>query len=136
MDLQSLRPRLAAAFAPHREVELGLLFGSRARGGARPTSDVDIAVVGRAIDTIGLAVELTDALGLGVDVVDLSDDPPFALLLAVLHDGVKVHEGSPGAHARFLSHSLMTLETDLPAFRAMQRGFVQRVAERGLSGGG
>jgi hypothetical protein len=92
-------------------------------------------VVGRAVDTIGLAIELTDAIGLPVDLVDLSGDPPLVLLLAVLHDAVKIHEGRPGAYGRFLSHSLMVLETDLPAYRLMQRAFVKRVAERGLSGG-
>jgi hypothetical protein len=111
------------------------MFGSWARGEAGPGSDVDIAVIGRDVDTLGLAIELTDALGLPVDVVDLSADPPAALLLEVLHDGIKLHEGRPGAHGRFLAHSLTLLETDLPALRTMQRAFVRRVAERGLSGG-
>jgi predicted nucleotidyltransferase len=132
MDSDLLRTRLAAALEPHRDVELALMFGSRARGDARPDSDVDVAVIGRGVDTIGLAVDLADAVGLPVDVVDLSVDPPFALLLAVLHDGRKVYERYPGAYGRFLAHSLTDLETDLPAFRIMQRAFVQRVAERGL----
>jgi predicted nucleotidyltransferase len=135
MDLDLLRTRLTAALEHHHEVELALLFGSRSRGEAGPSSDVDVAVIGRGIDTIGLAIELTDAVGLPVDVVDLSADPPLVLLLAVLRDGIKIHEGRPGAHGRFLAHSLMALETDLPAFRRMQRAFLQRVAERGLSGG-
>jgi predicted nucleotidyltransferase len=135
MDLDLLRTRLAAVLEHHDEVELALVFGSRARDEARPNSDVDVAVIGREVDTINLAVELTDALGLPVDIVDLSVAPPLVLLLAVLHDGVKIHEGRPGAYGRFLAHSLMDLETDLPAFRRMQRAFVQRVAERGLSGG-
>jgi predicted nucleotidyltransferase len=135
MDLDLLRTRLTAALEHHHEVELALLFGSRSRGEAGPSSDVDVAVIGRAIDTIGLAIELTDAVGLPVDVVDLSADPPLVLLRAVLHDGIKIHEGRPGAHGRFLSHSWTELETDLPAFRRMQRAFLQRVAARGLSGG-
>lgn len=136
MDLDLLRTRLAAVLERHDEVDLALVFGSRACGEAGPTSDLDVAVTGREVDTIGLAVELGDAVGLPVDVVDLSMDPPLALLLAVLRDGVKIHEGRPGAHGRFLAHSLMELETDLPAFRSMQRAFVQRVAQRGLLGGG
>jgi predicted nucleotidyltransferase len=135
MELDPLRSRLATALEAHREVELALLFGSRARGEAQPGSDVDVAVIGHAIDTIGLAIELTDTVGVQVDVVDVSDEPPFALLLAVLRDGIKVHESRPGAHGRFLSHSLMMLETDLPAYRAMQRAFVERVAAQGLAGG-
>lgn len=134
MDLDLLRTRLAAALERHDEVELALVFGSRTRDEAGPDSDVDVAVIGRGVDTIGLAVELTDTVGLPVDVVDLSVDPPLVLLLAVLHDGVKIHEGRPGAYGRFLSRSLTELETDLPAFRSMQRAFLQRVAERGLAG--
>lgn len=135
MNIDRLRSQLEQALQAHDEVELALLFGSRARGDAAPGSDVDVAVVGRAVDTVGLAIELSDALGLQVDVVDLSADPPIALLLAVLRDGVKIREGRPGAHGRFLSHALMTLETDLPGYRRMQRAFLERVAERGLAGG-
>lgn len=135
MDLDLLRTRLVAVLEPHDEIDLALVFGSRARDEAGPSSDVDVAVTGRGVETIGLAVELTDAVGLPVDVVDLSVDPPLALLVAVLHDGIKIHEGRPGAHGRFLAHSLTALETDLPAFRSMQRAFLQRVAERGLLGG-
>lgn len=134
MDLDLLRTQLAAVLERHDEVELALMFGSRARGEAGPDSDVDVAVIGRGIDALGLGIELTDAVGLPVDVVDLSVDPPLVLLLAVLREGVKIHEGRPGAYGRFLSHALMALETDLPAFRQMQRAFVQRVADRGLSG--
>jgi predicted nucleotidyltransferase len=135
MDVDLLRMQLASALEAHTEVELALLFGSRARGEAGPGSDLDVAVVGRAIDTIGLAIELSDANGLPVDVVDLSDDPPLALLLAVLRDGIKIHESRRGVYGRFLSHSLMVLETDLPGHRAMQRAFLERVAKHGLSGG-
>jgi predicted nucleotidyltransferase len=135
METELLRRRLAVALAAHGELELALLFGSRARGDAGPDSDVDVAMIGRSIDAIGLAIELTEATGIQADVVDLSGDPPLALLLAVLRDGIKIYEGRPGAYGRFLAHSLMVLETDLPAYRAMQRAFLQRVAERGLSGG-
>jgi uncharacterized protein len=103
MDRDLLRTGLAAALERHGEVELAILFGSRARGDSGPGSDVDLAVVGRGIDCVGLAIELTDAIDLPVDVVDLSVDPPFVLLLAVLHDGIKVHEGRPGAYGRFLA---------------------------------
>jgi uncharacterized protein len=135
MDIDLLRTRLAAVLESHAEIELALLFGSHARNEAGPASDLDVAVIGRAIDTIGLAVEITDALGLPVDVVDLTADPPVALLLAVLHDGIKIYEGCRGAYGRFLSHSLIDLETDLPAYRHMHRAFVERVAARGLSEG-
>lgn len=53
----------------------------------------------------------------------------------MLQDGVKLHEGRAGAYGRFLLHAHLVLETDLLAYRAMQRAFVERVAARGLSGG-
>jgi predicted nucleotidyltransferase len=40
-----------------REVELVLLFGSVARGQARPDSDVDVAVFGSGLDRLTLAAE-------------------------------------------------------------------------------
>lgn len=76
MDVDQLRSRLVPVLARHPEVDLALLFGSQARGTAGPASDVDIGVVGRAVDTLGLAIELTDAAGIQADVVDLSHDPP------------------------------------------------------------
>jgi uncharacterized protein len=133
---QEIKMRLGAVLARHNEVDLALLFGSRARGEARPGSDVDVAVVGRGIDTLGLAAELNDAACAPVDVVDLSANPPIALLLVVLREGIKIHESRPGAYGRFRSHALMDLETDLPSFRRMQRAFVERVADSGLTGGG
>jgi predicted nucleotidyltransferase len=64
MDLDLLRTRLGVVLKEHDEVDLALVFGSRARAEAGPNSDVDVAVTGRGGDVIGLAVELTDAVGL------------------------------------------------------------------------
>lgn len=127
---------LGAVLARHDEVDLALLFGSRARGAARPESDVDVAVIGRGIDALSLAAELNSSAGAPVDVVDLSVNPPIVLLLVVLREGIKIHENRPGAYGRFLSHALTDLETDLPSFRRMQSAFVERVADSGLTGGG
>lgn len=136
MTIDEIRKRLGAVLSHHAEVELAVLFGSRARNAARSRSDVDLAVVGGSIDALGLAAELSDAAGAPVDIVNISMDPPIVLLLAVLRDGIKIHEGRPGVFGRFLSHSLMDLETDLPSFRHMQRAFVDRVAKRGILGEG
>lgn len=100
MDLGQLCKQLHTALEPHGEVELALLFGSRARGEVDPGSDVDVAVVGSAIDTIGLGIELVDAIGMQVDVVDLSGDPPTTLVQEVLRDGGRVYE-TAGAYGQF-----------------------------------
>lgn len=135
MDRSELRARIANVLAAHEAVSLALLFGSRARGDARAGSDVDIAVIGAGIDVLGLAATLTESLGLTVDVVDVTEHSPIPLRLAVVTEGVPVFERHPGAYGRFLSHTLADLETDLPAYRRMNRAFVDRVARHGLTEG-
>lgn len=131
VNIASLRAKLAA----EPGVGLAILFGSRARGNARPDSDADLAVLGDGIDVVSIAAALERATGLSVDVVQL-DGAPYPLLLEVLRDGVLVFEREPGAYARFVSRALAELETDLPNLRLMQRAFVERVAARGLSSAG
>ena len=68
-------PDLSEVFAAH-DVAVAYLFGSRAEGTARPTSDHDVAVLFAdpepALDaTVRLAADLARILGTEVDVVDL-----------------------------------------------------------------
>ena len=123
--------RLHASLAREPGVTLAILFGSRARGSAGADSDADLAVLGDGIDVVSIATALARATGVSVDVVQL-EGAPYPLLLEVLRDGVPVFEHEPGVYARFVSRSLSELETDLPNLRRMQRGFVERVATRGL----
>ena len=60
-------------FRGRTDVRLALVFGSRAKGAARPTSDVDVAVHAPGVDPLGLAADLSRATGLEVDLVDLED---------------------------------------------------------------
>ena len=63
------------------DVRLAYVFGSVARGRARPRSDVDVAVLfeadpePRVMDD--LAEELEDAAGRRIDLVDLATAPPL-----------------------------------------------------------
>lgn len=71
------------------------IFGSRARGSERPASDVDVAVLlergaSKAILT-RLAAEITNALGVDADVVDLSSSTPVLGFEIVAH-GRRVFE--------------------------------------------
>ena len=62
------------------DVRLALVFGSRARGTATPTSDVDVAVGAPGIDLLELAALLSRATGLEVDVVDFSRPDQIQIL--------------------------------------------------------
>jgi len=80
-------------------VEVGILFGSHARGDEDPASDVDVAVAfedsepgdtGHVETRLRLGADLALTLGTDdVDVVDLRSAPP-ALVRAVFRDGVRL----------------------------------------------
>ncbi len=109
-----------------------MLFGSVARGRARPDSDVDVAVLGK-VDPFALSGALSTALCRDVDVVRF-EGAPIPLLDAILRDGVVAFERSPGAAAVLRSRLLASLEVDRPWYARMQRAFLARVAERGILG--
>jgi predicted nucleotidyltransferase len=109
---------------------VAILFGSRSRGGARPTSDVDIAVFG-AVDALALSGALSTALGHEVDVVHV-EGAPVPLLDAILRDGQVVFERSAGAASTLRARLLASQEIDRPWYARMQSAFLSRVAERGI----
>ena len=59
---------LRAALAGRKDVQLALLFGSQARGRARPDSDADVAYLGETVDPLELAYHLSLAARREVDV--------------------------------------------------------------------
>lgn len=126
--------RLRRALAVADGVRLAILFGSRARGSARPSSDFDVAVDAPGVDLLDLAAQLGMELDCEVDVISL-DDAGVPLLEALIRDGIVVHEGGRGAGARWRSHALTSLETDRPWYLRMQEAWLKSVAERGLSRG-
>jgi predicted nucleotidyltransferase len=94
MDATALEERLRQLLADApAEVAAAYLFGSVARGQARPDSDVDVGVLFRerpaarlADPALRLQDELAARLELPVQVVTLNDAPPD-LLHRVLRDG-------------------------------------------------
>jgi predicted nucleotidyltransferase len=130
-------PRLKAmseVLATFPEVRLALLFGSEARGTARPDSDVDVAVEA-PVHLLGqLAAALSSRLGAEVDVVRL-ETASIPLLEALIADGVVLHEGQRGAGALWRSRVLAQLETDRPWYRRQRDAWIQRVAEHGFGRG-
>ena len=55
------------------DVALALLFGSRARGDASETSDVDLALLAPSADLLEIGARLSQVSGLEVDVISLAD---------------------------------------------------------------
>jgi predicted nucleotidyltransferase len=122
-------PELLAAVLRHRpEVRLALLFGSQARGRADERSDVDLAVDGEAIDVLDLARELSESVGVEVQVVDLAG-ASYPLLRAALEDGKIVFERDAGSAARWRSRAIAQTETDRPWFERMRDAFLKRLAQ-------
>ena len=133
MDLAELQTRIRQHLAGRTDVRVAMLFGSRARGTARPDSDVDLAVEAPGVDLLTLGAELGGALDLEVDVVDLDYvHAPIPLLEHVIRDGIIVHEGRRGAGGLWRSRTLATLETDRPWYRRLRDVWLARVAREGI----
>lgn len=102
-----MRPmkRLAPVFRKYR-VRFAYLWGSRVRGRARPSSDVDLAVslpiAPRALDPF---LDLCSAIcaSLGRDDVDVTllEDANLEIRFLVQHTGRLIHEADPAARAEF-----------------------------------
>lgn len=118
---------VSRVLAGRADIELALLFGSRARGDHREDSDVDVAVLGQ-IDRLTLAAELSRATGHEVEVVDLAA-AGYPLLLAIVRDGLLVHEGVPGAHGRWRGHALSQLDLDRAWYERMRDGYLAKLAQ-------
>jgi predicted nucleotidyltransferase len=128
MDAAAVEDALRAHFAtgPPRAAAVWL-FGSVARGTARPDSDVDVAVLlGRrpekTLDAqpFDLQAELSRVLGREVDVVVLDDAPPD-LAHRVLRDGRLVFEADPSARIAFQVRSRNEYFDLLPVLREYRR---------------
>ncbi len=95
--------------ARHPAVGLAFVYGSVARGAARPQSDLDVAVMGAqplsADDTLGVIASLADASGRPVDLVDLRRSHG-TLLHEILRTGRKVLDRAPGLHGSLLARHL------------------------------
>lgn len=119
---------LSSTLKGRADVHLALLFGSRARAQARQTSDVDLAVEAPGVNLLTLAADLSQTVGLEVDVVDLRD-AGYPLLKSILRDGLLVHQGQKGALGNWRSKAITQIELDRPWFERMRDGFLRRLAE-------
>ena len=100
MDRALEQARAAAARHPH--LRLLLLFGSRARGSARPESDWDFAYLDDdGLDMLALRADLVEGLNSDrIDVADLSRSGGL-LRYRAARDGRLLFERAPGCFDRF-----------------------------------
>lgn len=128
-ETEGLIIRLRERLRERPDLHLAVLFGSQARGKARPDSDLDLAVLGDQLDTLSLARDLSLATDLEVDVVDLGQDLGYPLLNAIVRDAIFVYQGRPNAGGRWLSNSLLQLELDRTWYERMRNAYLKKLAE-------
>jgi uncharacterized protein len=97
--------RLGAALAESSLVDLAVLFGSRARGTARTSSDYDIGVLPRAANILlkaelELAARLSSLAEAEVELVRLDGDDPLLGREVAVH-GICLFEAEPGRFAAY-----------------------------------
>jgi predicted nucleotidyltransferase len=124
---------LRAFFAERaRPIACAYLYGSAARGEARPGSDIDVAVLLReapsgTLEGLGLDIagEIERRVGKPVDMVVLNRASPD-LVHRVLRDGVLVHESDPRARVAFETRKRAEYFDVLPYLREYRRSAERR----------
>lgn len=119
-------------------VRFAYLFGSRATGRERPSSDADIAIMpGRPLDLLAeasLADRLAQALEVpAVDLVDLRR-APLVLRGRVLQEGRLLYSADEPARVEFEVRTYSEYFDFLPTHQALRDHFPRRVATRGVNG--
>jgi hypothetical protein len=122
------------------EVTLGFIFGSYARGQARPDSDVDFAVLldeqTPTSDRLKFRLHLIDGLArlLGRDDVDVAilNEVPLALAFRVLRDGHLLFERSRAAYVAYRVRTLDQYFDFAPFLERYERSFLRHVSQKGL----
>lgn len=94
LTVEEITEKASKIFSKYN-VSFCYLFGSYAKGKAKPTSDVDLIVSTtlRGLDFVGLIEELREELCKKIDLINaknLAENPD--LLMEVLKDGIKIYE--------------------------------------------
>ena len=69
-----------------------ILFGSRARGDYKKTSDIDLAIKGGNRVNFALEVEDVTSTLLKFDVIDLDGPVPYYILESIEKEGITIYE--------------------------------------------
>lgn len=133
--MDALLTQLQAFFmCQHDGIVCVYLYGSMARGMARPESDVDVAVLyaqdpPQTLEGLGfeLADSLEQLLARPVDLVILNR-ASVDFIHRVLRDGVLVYDGDPSARIRFEVHA-RNMYFDLLPYLHQYRRSARSVAE-------
>lgn len=137
LDRADLTRVLARVLSRDADVAAAWLYGSRARGGARRGSDVDVALVLRAGVSAAHCwrkrLEHADALAraLGTDDVDvlLLDEAPTALAHRVVRDGRLVFDRDPRRRVQVVEEVLRRYLDEAPLRAALDEGLRRRLRE-------
>jgi len=128
-----LKAAAAANFAEQPHVAAAFLFGSQARGTARPNSDVDVAVLmehGHSDDVFLPVTFATDLMRIlrrdDVDVVIANSAPPV-LMHRVARDGEILFTTSNTVVAEFVIHAVQQFEDMRPLRELQDRQTRQRL---------
>jgi len=113
------------------EVRLAYLYGSEARGEARGSSDVDVAVLADrplSLDSYGrIRDALAATLGRTVDLVDLATAPPL-LLRKVISAGAVLVCDDESRRLRFEMHAIARF-LDTRHLREVQHAYLRKLVE-------
>lgn len=132
VELSSFQQALCEYFGRRPEVAAALLFGSRARGEARPQSDVDLAVLltpEAASTGVSRSQMLAELMNLAppqlrVDLAFLNDASPL-LQHRVLRDGIVLFVRDNRALARFTIRAMQRYE-DTRRLRRLQHEWLRQ----------
>ena len=123
------------------DIEAVILFGSVARGEARPDSDLDIGVLlnrqayEAGFDVLRLIAEVSDVFERSdIDVVVLNGATPL-LMHRVVRDGHVLYARSNRAVAEFQIYAIQQYEDTRPLREARRQRLLRRVEERRKSRG-
>ena len=113
------------------ELDLAVLFGSRARNQSRADSDWDIGILPGSVpvDLLRLAAELGRLVKGRVDVVNLRRAPPL-LCMAVVQEGRVLVDRTGSEWARFASLSLRRYSDTAKLRRAQNESLDAFIAQR------
>jgi len=129
MDLEDRLRQTAASFP---EAKLVALFGSTARGQARPKSDVDLGVL---LDPYSPELRFRVEAALGrtagrtVDVVLLDDAPPL-LRVEIARDGVLLFQREDSLWTDFKVRAMVDWWDWAPTHRMIAAGVARRLREQ------